>query len=289
MNELSMTRAIAAVKRGMAQRKAARNFNVPRSTLQDRLIRESRTPTKRAKPTNSKNECVLIISDMHAPYNHPDALEFLAAIKNKYTPDMIIGIGDELDYQAMSFHDSDVDLPSAGQELELGQQFLREVEVLFPVMDLVESNHGSMAFRRAKAHGIPRHLMVSYRQAIFGLEGGEGWNWHPRLTLTLSNGEKCVFVHTAGMDCLRNAEHLGMSLVQGHHHEKFEIRYSSNPEKLYFGMTVGCLIDDEALAFAYNKINLKRPLIGCAIIENGQPRLLPMVLEKGGRWCKICP
>lgn len=157
----------------------------------------------------------------------------------------------------------------------------------------MDSNHGSMAFRRAKAHGIPRHLIVSYRDAIFAdredgemvrTGRGDGWNWHPKLTITMSNGEHCSFVHTAGVDCLRNAEHIGMCFVQGHHHEKSEIRYTSNPDKLYWGMTVGCSIDDDALAFAYNKINQKRPIISHALIQHGQPKLLPMVLEKGGRW-----
>ena len=48
-------------------------------------------------------------------------------------------------------------------------------------------------------------------------------------------------------------------------------------------------LDDESLAFSYNKINPKRPLIGCGIILDGQPKLLPMVLEVGGRWNGICP
>jgi len=255
----------------------------------DKNIRASRTPDARAPQRVTKNERVLVISDMHCPYNHQDLIPFLKMIKAIYRPDRIIGIGDELDYHAMSFHDSDPDLPNAGGELKLGQKILREIEKLFPSMDLVDSNHGSMAFRKAKAHGIPRHLILPYRNAIFGNDGGKGWNWHQRFTITMSNGQKCVFVHTAGVDCLRNAEHLGMCFVQGHHHEKFEIRYSSNPEKLYWGMTVGCLIDDEKLAFAYNKLNRTRPLIGCGIIINGHPKLLPMVLKKGGRWIGVCP
>jgi hypothetical protein len=48
-------------------------------------------------------------------------------------------------------------------------------------------------------------------------------------------------------------------------------------------MTVGCLIDD-ALALTYNKNTLKRPIIGCGAILDGHPKLLPMILEKGGRW-----
>jgi hypothetical protein len=51
-------------------------------------------------------------------------------------------------------------------------------------------------------------------------------------------------------------------------------------------MIVGCLIDDKSLAFSYNKLQMKRPIIGCGIILDGQPKLLPMILDKNGDWIK---
>ena len=76
----------------------------------------------------------------------------------------------------------------------------------------------------------------------------------------------------------------GMSVIQGHYHTEFNITYTSNPMSLHWSMMVGCLINDDSLAFAYNKINSARVILGCGIIINGQPKLLPMVLKKGGRW-----
>jgi hypothetical protein len=49
-------------------------------------------------------------------------------------------------------------------------------------------------------------------------------------------------------------------------------------------MRVGCLIDDASMAFAYNKVFKERPVIGCGIVINGFPRLIPMALDKHGRW-----
>ncbi len=49
-------------------------------------------------------------------------------------------------------------------------------------------------------------------------------------------------------------------------------------------MTVGCLVDSHSLAMAYNKNNLKRPVIGCGVIIDSIPQLIPMVLNKAGRW-----
>jgi hypothetical protein len=38
------------------------------------------------------------------------------------------------------------------------------------------------------------------------------------------------------------------------------------------------------LLFSVGKNSLKSPIIGCGAILDSQPKLLPMILEKGGRW-----
>jgi hypothetical protein len=110
---------------------------------------------------------ILFISDLHAPYNHPDALLFLSALKKKYSFKRVICVGDELDYHAMSFHEHDPDLDSAGVELQRGREIMWELWKMFPRMDILESNHGSMAYRKGKYHGTPRHLILEYKDAIF--------------------------------------------------------------------------------------------------------------------------
>jgi len=234
----------------------------------------------------------LVISDLHAPYHHPDSLEFLKALKRKYKFGWVVCIGDELDNHAMSFHDSDPDLSAAGDELKKGREFLWELEKVFPIVDLVDSNHGSMHYRKGKAHGFPRHMLLGYKDVIFGehlpdgtiaRNRGDGWRWRPHFTRNIC-GKDVYFVHGMSVSTKRNVEMIGMNFVQGHHHGTFEIVNNGTPLELNWGMTVGCLIDDASLAFAYNKNTLKRPIIGCGSILDGQPKLLPMILEKGGRW-----
>ena len=43
-----------------------------------------------------KNSCILIISDMHAPYGHQDTIPFLKEIKRVYKPDRVVCVGDDL-------------------------------------------------------------------------------------------------------------------------------------------------------------------------------------------------
>jgi len=56
-----------------------------------------------------------------------------------------------------------------------------------------------------------------------------------------------------------------------------------------WGAKTGCMIDNESLAFFYNKTNLEDPLLGHLLIENGFPRNLPMFLNRQGRWDGVVP
>ena len=226
------------------------------------------------------NKRILVISDTHAPYNHPDAIKFLAALKDKYNPDRIIHIGDEVDNHAMSFHPSDASLYSAGDELKKAREVIWKIEELFPKITVIESNHGSLAYRKALVAGIPKEILRPYKQIL----DVKHWEWEHHLQITLPNGQPCYFVHglSANTRTLMNAKM--MSAVQGHYHEKFEIVFQGNGERLNFGMTVGCLIDDASMAFHYNKVFAKRPIIGCGIIIDSQPILKPLVMNAKGRW-----
>ena len=218
---------------------------------------------------------------MHIPYHHIDTLPFLKAVKEKYKPDRVVCLGDEIDHHALSFHDSDPDLFSAGKELEKSIECLKPIYKLFPSVDIVESNHGSMVYRKGKHHGVPRHCLKSYRDI---LEAPRGWKWHTDLTIQLSNKLRVYFCHGRGSNVLKVSQELSMCVVQGHYHNKFSINYWGNPFHLNWGMQIGCMIDDKSLAFAYNKTIVKRPIIGHGIIINGRPKLLPMVLDKKRRW-----
>ena len=231
--------------------------------------------------SKQSNKSILVISDMHIPYNHPDLIPFLRAVKKKYDPTRIVCVGDEVDKHAMSFHDSDPDLMSAGDELQESIKSLKKIYKIFPVMDLVDSNHGSMVYRKGKAHGIPRKYLRDYGEV---LEAPKTWKWHNTLTLTLPNKQKLFVCHGQSKNGLKLASTMGMCTVQGHYHTEFNIQYGSSPAQLYWSMQVGCLIDDKSLAFHYNKVTPSRPIIGLGIIVDSQPRLIPMVLNKGGRW-----
>lgn len=229
------------------------------------------------------NRRILVISDTHAPFQHKDAIKFLAAIKSEYEPDRVIHIGDEIDNHAMSYHDTDPDSFSAGDELRRAREVIWQIEDLYPKVDVIESNHGSLWYRKAKTHGIPREAIKTYEEILFPRRKTK-WKWHFEMEIALPNGQPCYFHHGRSANSLTASQHRGMSIVQGHYHEKFNIQYWGTTERLNFGMNVGCLVDDKSLAFEYNNSNLKRPIIGCGMIIDSQPKLLPLVMKSNGRW-----
>ena len=228
-----------------------------------------------------RHASILFISDQHFPFNHPDIIAFLGALKKAYKPTLVVNLGDEISGNALSFHEKDPDLMSPGDELKTAINRLQPLYKMFPDMHLVESNHGSLVYRRGKYAGLPRHVFKSYRSV---LEAPKGWHWHKELIVHSSDGEPIYVCHGRTADGLKLSQSLGMRTIQGHFHEKFEVRYWANSLGLYWSVMAGCLIDDESLDFSYNKINLKRPMIGTVVVIDGQPRLCPMILNSAGRW-----
>lgn len=238
------------------------------------------------RPTKGAiNQRILVISDTHAPYQHPDALDFLSALHQKYSFTRVIHIGDEVDNHAMSFHDSDPNLPSAGNELHLARVWLHALERIFPEMDLVKSNHGDMYERKARHSGIPQEALHS-RATLYKIGGG--WHFHDELILELPTGYNCQFVHQRCKNSRNASLAAGMSLVQGHHHTVLDIQYRSTPDASHFGMGVGCLIDAHNPAFRYAQNNKDRPTIGCGMILNGTPAIAPLFL-RNRRWTGLVP
>lgn len=227
------------------------------------------------------NSRILVIPDLHLPYGHPDAFDFLSKINKLLQPTRVICLGDEVDFHSLSFHSSDPDLDSAGKELQKAVGQVEYLKNIFPVMELCESNHGSMVYRKAKFNNMPRHVLRSYNE-VLGVD--DGWSWHESIILTLPNGRRCKFIHSASPNVLLASQTAGMSLVQGHYHSLFDCRFWDGGDGVHFAITSGCLIDYISYAFAYAKNQLKRQQLGVTFIENSIPNLILMIVDQDNRW-----
>ena len=91
-------------------------------------------------PAN-KQSVVLVIPDMHAPFVHPDALDFLKAVKARFLPSKFVCLGDEVDFHAFSRYPKDPDGLTPGQELSCAREALIPFYLEFPEMLVCISNH----------------------------------------------------------------------------------------------------------------------------------------------------
>ncbi|SVE61781.1 uncharacterized protein METZ01_LOCUS514635, partial [marine metagenome] len=71
---------------------------------------------------------ILCITDLHAPYNHPNSLEFIRRCNKAFKPDCVVNMGDELDFSASSYHESSTELYNPARELEEGKKIIKELE-----------------------------------------------------------------------------------------------------------------------------------------------------------------
>jgi len=72
------------------------------------------------------------------------------------------------------------------------------------------------------------------------------------------------------------AKEMGASCVQGHAHSQFEVQSYKNERGAGFGMTTGCLADNDSLSMEYHTSSFNHGIHGCGVIKNGHPILIKM-------------
>lgn len=194
---------------------------------------------------------VLLISDLHLPWALDGWFEFLQRIHSKRNYDVIISIGDEVDNHAISFHENELGMPTASKELEMAQEKMMLLGTLFPKIYFLNSNHGSLIFRKAKFNGIP----YGFIKPLPELYGTPLYEWHDEMLLQTNSG-KIYLTHGKSSTYGRLAINMGCHAIQGHFHSKAEITYHKTIMGMKYNMFLGCLADREKLAFTYAKSNI---------------------------------
>lgn len=223
---------------------------------------------------------VLIISDPHFPFAHPDTLIFLRAVQRKHNTNKTVCIGDLLDNHALSRFDHDPDGDAPGPELRRTIEQLRPFYRAFPRVQVCYGNHDLRAYKKAFTEGIPKAFLRSLKET---LQAPRDWEWSDSFEIDgvcYMHGDMASLANIMQTLPLKNAQ----STVFGHLHKRAGILYQANSKSLFFGMNVGCLIDTKAYAFAYGKSMVEKPIISCGVVLDGLPAVVPMVLNSKGRW-----
>ncbi len=213
---------------------------------------------------------VLLISDLHHPWAVDGWYEFLARLHRQRKYDIIISVGDEIDAAAMSFHEKEPGMPNATREMEMAQAEMQLMHTLFPKMYILDSNHGSLYYRRAKFAGIPNSVIKPMKE----LWGTPEYEWHEEILL-ITNSGPVYLCHGKTSAYGKMVKDLGCSAVQGHFHSKSEITYHATVRGVRFNMLVGCLADQKKLAFQYAKNHNAKFINSVGELDrNGVPNLI---------------
>lgn len=232
----------------------------------------------------------LVISDLHCPFQHPAAFDFLNNLKKYYKPDIVVCIGDEIDAYAFSRFDKDPEMSSPADELARAVASLKTLYKIFPKVYVCESNHTLRPWKKAKAAGIPERMVKSYRDV---LQAPDDWVWaHAHAfdndvwrAITAGYNEKfssdaIVFMHGDGYSgkgaATDAAEKNRANTVMGHTHSYPGLSYCGNQFGAIWGLNVGCLIDVQSPAFSYAKRNKNFPVIGTGVLIEGKPVFVPL-------------
>ena len=231
---------------------------------------------------NSKN--VGIIGDTHEPFCHPEYRNFCYETFKRFGCTEIIHIGDECDNAALSFHQSELEMPNAVNEAEQAQRAMEEWYKTFPIVKVCVGNHSALPFRQATTAGIPKRYLKTYEEIW---NAPKGWEW--KMDWEIDN---VLYTHGTGSSGISGARNRAIanrqSTVIGHSHSFGGVSYMASRNDIIYGLNVGCGIDVDHIAFSYGKHFPKKPTLGCGVVlDSGKIGLfIPMDLGSRYEWIK---
>lgn len=203
---------------------------------------------------------VLVIGDLHEPFCLEGYLSFCKKMYKKHKCNKVVFIGDIIDSHYSSYHETDPDGMSAGDELILAKKKIRKWYKTFPKADVVIGNHDRIVMRKAFSGGIPKIWIKDFTDVL----EVASWNFVDRVVY-----DDVQYLHGEGGTARTKCRADMMSTVQGHLHTQCYTEWYVGAKFKVFGCQVGCGIDHDSYAMAYAKRG-KKPAIGCAVIIDGK-------------------
>ena len=240
-------------------KEAAEASNVPERTL--------RYAKDKIFGSSSYKSRMLVISDTHEPFTHPDYMRFVQRVSKKYDCNKFTHIGDEVDDNGISYHESDPDGMSAGDEGQLAEERLHKWYEAFPILNICIGNHTKLPFRKGLTAGLPKRYLAKGYNEIWNIP--DTWVWAESFIV-----DGVVYKHKpskGGMNGpINGAINDMISTVTGHLHSRAGVWYKASPNQRIFAMSVGCGIHIKSYAMEYAKDFSDRPILGCGVVLDGR-------------------
>lgn len=204
---------------------------------------------------------VLVVGDLHAPFDKDEYLDFCKEVYDLYSCDTVVFIGDIIDSHYSSYHDQDPDGLSAGDELTLAIKRIKRWYDAFPEAKVTLGNHDNIVLRKAFSSGLSKRWIKGFNEVL------EVPNWEFVEQVEIDG---VVYSHGTGQSgdnaAAVRALNKGKSHVMGHIHHSSGIKWIHQPDKIIFGMQVGCGVDVSKYAFQYAKDFPREWAISCGVV-----------------------
>lgn len=260
-------------------------------------------PVRQRQMDASKRRRQMWLPDCHAPYHHPDTVAFAKAIRDEYKPDYFGQGGDLWDGHAISYHESDPDLPGARDEWMRAREFSKDLLEVSEEWDVLIGNHDALPDRKRQSGGLPRQMIRSWRELHYGefdeVEGtvcypddiGWGVRYHGEIVMDMDDGGVFVARHDAGKNATMWAKHNMCSVIGFHWHGSFKTEWIDLPDDrgYRFACNGGSMIDGKSLAFRYGTNFREKPFTGLTLIIDWNPIQIRMPRDRHGRWTGRVP
>ena len=207
-----------------------------------------------------------MIGDTHEPACHPGYRRFCQDLRDQYRCDAVVHIGDVVDHHAISVHAKHPEMPGPKDEYELALRGVQKWARAFPDAAVCVGNHDARVVRLAESVNIPARFLRPYAEAW----DTPDWRWVEEVVIDgvlYFHGIGCGGVYPAA-NAMRH--HL-MSVAIGHVHSAGGIHWAANPHRRIFGLSVGCGVDERAMAFAYGKHSSRKAILSAAVVIDGIP------------------
>ena len=126
---------------------------------------------------------VLAIGDLHEPFCLDKYLRFCKNVDRKTGCNKVVFIGDVIDNHYSSYHETDPDGYSAGEELDRAISRIGKWYRAFPEAYVCIGNHDRLVHRKAYTAGISKRWIRDYSEVL----EAPGWEFVESVTIDSVN------------------------------------------------------------------------------------------------------
>jgi predicted phosphodiesterase len=278
---LEAARTMIRMYRGELKRSIVNADTTPQATPKTKgiFLPESHSFKKEAFILPKSSKKVLLLSDIHIPYQDNEAIEAAVNYGIEQGVDTVYLNGDILDFYGVSFHEKDArKRPRMSEELEMGRQFLDWLRFKFPSEQIyfIPGNH-EQRLERYLVVKAPELLGIEEYSLATLLRLGEKrihWLEHKSKVyfgkLLVEHGDKMT--GAGGINPAKTLlDRFKRSTICGHFH-----RTTQSNSKIYDGdiqmaWSTGCLCELEPGYMEINQHNHGAAIID--IFDNGNFRV----------------